>query len=644
MFKIRSTALLMVLVMLITLPGCAGQSSNLESTDSLEQTESGADETTAAEVVLPDFSAKEIADAIIAVFDGQELSPMSKYYSGASEEDSGYFEAERSGWLISGTMETDPVMELLSDYAFYIPNGWYAFEVDVLKVNDTANLSKATDYLKERQAHQDSADLVFYNPTDVPVIQDARIFTVGSYAIMLATTDNDLAQQAINALFGGKAQINTNVSDTGETESETTPETEFSYSPESVAVKQIESETNFDVSMLDPEKKQDLPADQITAVPVVTVCKYSRNTMFLLGGSCEQGAVIKVTGGTEEINSRSDFGDWLVEVPINPKGISVLYMSATVPGKTESDTVKYIVKPQTGITMYEDSGIYAVVVGNNYFSWFDDCVPGFTGSDVLNDSGVDKLEKRYAKKITDLRSNGLNTEIIVLLIPSPMRIYAENVPSYLKQDTGVTLTDQFKQAMNAAGVTVVDLSDVLFAHKNDSFKIFHRTDSHWSDYGAYFGYVELMNYIAKKFPDAAPRPSSDFEFYNKEVNFGDIYNTLGLGRNVLKEYTTFVNFKFDPPGGFRDLYDGDSVVIDHSVTNKNQTTSSNLTNLTLPSAYVMRDSFCGPIFNYLTDRFSKVTWQSMWDYSFNIDRITKANPDYLIYIINERNIKNIMYE
>lgn len=650
MFKIRSVALLIVITMIAALPGCARQSISTSSSDTQGQIQSSQTEyqdTYLLPDVLPDLPAKEIADAIMAAFDGQGLSPMTRYYFGAAEDDAEYFEPERSGWLIKGQMEIDPIMDLLSDYAFYIPKGWYAFEVDVLKVKDKANLKKALEYLFARQQHQDSPDLNFYNPGDVPVIRDANIFTVGNYAIMLATTDNDKARQAIYKLFGDSVQIKTEneIPDTTVASVEdTAPETEFTYAVDSVAVVDIESEAKIDVSMLDPEPKKELPPDQKTEIPVVTVCKYSRNTMFLLGGSCEEGAVIHIKGGTEEIKSQSDYGDWLVEVPIDPKNVSVLYLSATVPGKAESDVVKYVVRPQKGITIYEDSGIYGVVVGNNYFSWFEDCVPGFTGKDVLKDSDVEKLKNRYAKKVSDLRSEGLNTEIIVLLITSPMRLYAEHVPSYLKQAKGVTQTDQFKEAMSQAGVTVIDLSDVLFAHKNDLFKIYHRTDSHWSEYGAYFGYVELMNYISQKFPDAAPRPESDFEFYNKKVNFGDIYATLRLERDVLKEYTTFVNFKFEPPGGFRNIYNGNSAVIDHKVTNKDQTTESNLTGLELPTAYIMRDSFCGPIFNFLTDRFSKITWQAMWDYSFNLDRIAKTEPDYLIYIINERNIKNIMYE
>ena len=636
MAKTRSVALLIILTLALpfVFPGCSVHTRGGDATP-------GGDGAPAAEVA--DLPAKDIADAAMAAFEGEELPPMTRYHHGAPEGSSGYFEPERSGWLISGEMQADPVMDLLSDFAFYVPNGWYAFEVDVLKVKDSGSLPQATAYLEALRERQDSADLHFYNPADVPLIENARIFTVGNYAIMLATPDNDKAQEAIAALLGGKVEIKAELLSAP---TEAAEETEFTFPVESVPVVDVEPVIKVDLSILEPAHKEEHPEGEKTEAPTVTVCKYSRNTMFLLGGSCEEGAVISVKGGAEEINSKSDYGDWLVEVPIDPKGVSALTLTAAVPGKAPSDEIKYIVRPQKGITLFEDSGVFGVIVGNDYFSWFQDCVPSFTGSDLLKAGDAEKLKERYAKKVAGLRSKGLDTEIIVLLIPSPMRLYAEHVPSYLKrkQHTGATLADQFIDAMNGAGVTVIDLREVMLEHKYDEFKIFHRTDSHWSDYGAYFGYVKLMEYIARKFPDAAPRPPSDFEFYNKKVYFGDIYATLGLERNVLKEYTTFVKFKFEPPGGFRYIYDGNSVVINHNITNKFQTTESNLTGLNLPSAYIIRDSFCGPIFNFLTDRFSKITWQAMWDYSFNLDRISKLAPDYVIYIINERNIKNIMHQ
>jgi hypothetical protein len=164
-----------------------------------------------------------------------------------------------------------------------------------------------------------------------------------------------------------------------------------------------------------------------------------------------------------------------------------------------------------------------------------------------------------------------------------------------------------------------------------------------------------MNHIAQRFPDAAPRPRSDFEFYNRQVNFGDIFATLGLTLSDLRETTTFANFRFDPPrfhpdydGGHINLYDQDCVMqmsarLIHSRVQFPHTTNTNLPGLNLPSAYILRDSFEGPLHAFYTDRFSTATFAGMWDYNFNVGEIVRLNPDYVLYVISERNIKNVMF-
>jgi hypothetical protein len=193
----------------------------------------------------------------------------------------------------------------------------------------------------------------------------------------------------------------------------------------------------------------------------------------------------------------------------------------------------------------------------------------------------------------------------------------------------------------------------MTANKTGEYKIWHLTDSHWTEYGAYLAYVELMNHIAKKFPDAAPRPRSDFEFYNTELGVGDVAFRLGFTHADLREYTTFANFRFDPPHfnpNFNkghlgmDLYTRGNTYIIHNNVNFEHVTQSNLRGLNLPSIYVMRDSFEGPLHAFYTDRFSAATFVGMWNYRFNLNEIVRADPDYIMYMIGERNIKNVMYE
>ena len=393
-----------------------------------------------------------------------------------------------------------------------------------------------------------------------------------------------------------------------------------------------------------------------TAVPKVDVNQYSHNTSYLIGGKCEIGAMIRVTGGTEEIYTGSDHGDYIVEVPFAANGTASLKLTAEMPGKTPSEEIVFEVKPQKNVNYFEKNGSFGVVIGDNYMTYFADCLPDYTGSNLISDAEIAALTVRTEKKINNLRSKGSNSELIYLLVPNTIKIWSNYVPKRYTEHKGDSLLTQWKAGVTAGGATVIDLTDVMMANKTGELKIWHKTDSHWTEYGAYLGYTALMNHIAQKFPDAAPRPSSDFEFYNQEVNFGDIYATLGLNLSDLRETTTFANFKFDPPHynadyntGHVNLYDQDctlkmSARLIHARVSFAHTTKTNLTGLNLPSAYVFRDSFEGSLHAFYTDRFSTATFKSMWNYNFNATEIANLNPDYIIYIVSERTIKNVMYE
>ena len=265
------------------------------------------------------------------------------------------------------------------------------------------------------------------------------------------------------------------------------------------------------------------------------------------------------------------------------------------------------------------------------------------GDDLISASGITRLQSDTEKKIKELRDKGCNAEIIYLLVPNPMNIYAENAPKSYTQNKGETLRMQWSGAVKAGGATVIDLTDLFMEHKNDEFKIFQKTDTHWSDYGAMLGYNALMSYIGQKFPDALPRPGSDFEVSNKEYNCGDIYSRFYLNPADMKETTAFVKFKFDPPGGRIDMYEsGNCLNLVHSKVSGAQTTHTNLTG-NFPSVYIYRDSFAGTLHDFITDRFSTATFTGMWDYNWRLNDIVSKDPDYILYVISERNIKQVLY-
>ena len=631
-----------------------------------------------------DYTSREIADAVIAIYAPEDFPEdgLEFFFSGAAENSDNYIEPEKIGNLINKVPRPVQEFDYLDDFALYVPAGQSIFEVSVLKLKkeEVNNIDSLKILLEKRLKRVSRGELINYAPQELPIYENAKVIIVSNYVILLATTDNGKAENIINDMLKSgnnsslanddKTIVGDGVPDVPdieiETENKTESEPETNKPVSMDEIVNVEPEILFDIdqfkTLVEDKPEQDNQPEQPddsgvrkTAVPSVNVKNYSHNTSFMIGGKCEVGAMIRVTGGTEEIYTGSDYGDYLVEVPFSNEGTTTLKLTAELDGKLPSEETAFIVKPQKDISFYEDNGAYGVILGYNYMSYFDDCLPDYIGSNLINDREIEDLTKRTQKRIQDLRDKGCDAEIVYLLVPNTVRIWPEDMPRRYVEEKSDTLLRQWKQGATAGGATVIDLTDVMMAHKYDEFKIWHKTDSHWSEYGAYLGYVELMNYIAKKFPDAAPRPRSDFEFYNKEVNFGDIYATLGLELSDLCETSVFVNFKFDPPHfnpdydtGHVNIYDENcimrmSVRPLHVRVQFQHITESNLKGLKLPSVYIFRDSFEGPLHAFYTDRFSYANYRGMWNYNFNLNEIVKENPDYILYIISERNIKNVLY-
>ncbi|MBO5899030.1 MAG: pyridoxal-phosphate dependent enzyme, partial [Clostridia bacterium] len=46
------------------------------------------------------------------------------------------------------------------------------------------------------------------------------------------------------------------------------------------------------------------------------------------------------------------------------------------------------------------------------------------------------------------------------------------------------IDDAERSGRLSAGATVIELTEVFEEHRDDEFKLFHKMDSHWTDYGA----------------------------------------------------------------------------------------------------------------------------------------------------------------
>ena len=150
------------------------------------------------------YTAKQLADAVVAAYGADELpdTGFEQFYSGADEDSDSYVDSKLAGMLIEGAYAELEGFEHFHDCAFYYPVGKRVFEVIVLKIDpeNKENIGILKEVLERRIDTKRRSDVLAYAPQDAPLLENAKVVTLGSYAVMLATPDNGKAEKAINDL------------------------------------------------------------------------------------------------------------------------------------------------------------------------------------------------------------------------------------------------------------------------------------------------------------------------------------------------------------------------------------------------------------------------------------------------------------
>ncbi len=571
-------------------------------------------------------SALDLVKASVAGYETVEIPDSLLFVYGAEDDSANYLDPDTAGLYFKGVFGADmSVLNSLNDYAVHMPNTKRVFEIDIFVVHSAEKLTAAKELLENRLAQKNNGDIQNYTPSEVPLLNSAEIYTTGNYAILLATPDNSIARDIIkNMLLTDTESADTN------------NETTF------LAVGDVnEFESNTEVNPDNKTETEAVQSENITRseIPNITVVMHNENFRVLIGGTCAADAVIHMRGGEEDLTYNPDDGNFLGNIEIPSSGAAVIYVTAEQPGLAESEPYEISVKSRTDVNLIDRMGAYHHIIGTDYQGFVVDELNDRTGANVFTEKQAESVKKRIAERVSYL--NSLGCELIYFLIPTPMHVYPELVPDRFPLNTGVTRTQQFEKAATEAGAVVINLYDLFMEHKNDEFKIFHKTDTHWTQYGAYLGYQKLMSYISKKWPDASGRGQDEVEFYKKQVEIADLAEHTAMDQKLLRENATFMRLLFETKYN-PEIFHPRTNRLTHDLCSQDHSTKSSRTELNLPRAYVMRDSFGTPIYSLIADAFESVSWKGMWSYDFNKKDISAFEPNYLIYIITERNIGTII--
>ncbi len=354
---------------------------------------------------------------------------------------------------------------------------------------------------------------------------------------------------------------------------------------------------------------------------------------FVVVGKCEEGASITATTPIQTVVSKSDHGFYSVR--LKKEGFQTRVKITAEGAKTEVITKDIIPKVPT-------ADMWPIVGSNNYTFFFQKMMPDFTHSTALTGGQLNTFTNKIKNRISNLKSELPGTEIIYLIVPSKATIYPEDVPEQYTQGTGKSRLQQIYGALSEAGATVIDLQELFTSHKDDKYKIYWGTDSHWTDYSAYLTYVEVFNHISKRFPEAAPRKELEFDFVGDYYNGGDMIFYMMMDQDILQEYNHYRKPKFKLNNQIAQIprYKSENYLMYNENTVPQQVFYTGQSKL--PNLYIMRDSFGAHIYDIFPDRGNTTVYKPMWSFAYNINDIKNYSPDYIIYLLSEWNLDSLI--
>jgi alginate O-acetyltransferase complex protein AlgJ len=262
----------------------------------------------------------------------------------------------------------------------------------------------------------------------------------------------------------------------------------------------------------------------------------------------------------------------------------------------------------------------------------------YRGLKKLNANELILLKNEFKRRYTFLEKQ--NCRFLLVVIPTKNDIYSEYLPQGFYKYSKTTLTDQVIDMLSKeTKVEIIDLRKALMKAKSNNFHLYHKSDHHWNDIGAYYSYYEIINYLNKTMPVGKPHELNDYEIRSKKWDDGNLIKMLGMEGKISDiRYSLEPKFdlkakqlpeKYKSPDRFPYPYDYERR---YSVNND-----------TLPRVMMVNDSFGQYFHPFLADHFSySLFFFDSWEYNLHPTRVIDEKPDVYILSIFESLILNLL--
>lgn len=280
---------------------------------------------------------------------------------------------------------------------------------------------------------------------------------------------------------------------------------------------------------------------------------------------------------------------------------------------------------------FDQSGTSKVIIGKKGWLFLGDfkkangTIAYFRSIKLLTINELENWKNQIEFRWKWLQKKGIH--YLFILAPNKNTIYPEYMPDNFKKFNSKSRMDQLFEYLKVnSQVPFLDLRPALKNGKKN-YPVYSRTDTHWTDYGGYLVYREIIRYLQSlpEFKDAYESPISNYNIRRRKKTEGDLSKILSIDQEIFKEKMIKLspikkwNFK-----SFR-LHN----------LNIRQYYTKNI-NAKLPPVLMVHDSFYKKIQPFLSEQLSLIRYIWDWDTKFYPAIINEMKPKLVIDEIAER--------
>ena len=239
------------------------------------------------------------------------------------------------------------------------------------------------------------------------------------------------------------------------------------------------------------------------------------------------------------------------------------------------------------------------------------------GTPLYDYMGINHFSEEELAKVYDnlvaigdgISARGM--DVIFMTVPNKEQVYSEYMPDTVDKINDKSRLDELTEYIESKGGLIadrygyVDTSKVLRAYK-DTYPLFYRTDTHWTECGSYLALMELRRAM-----DQRVTPIDEVVFTDKGGFVGDLAKISGS----------------------MDEYSDVNPVIDASSINDDSTKDQVM--------LIIGDSFGDAMIHSAKHFYKEVYWVRLKEYTDELDRY---EPDVVVVECVERYLSDLQEE